>query len=99
MYDDYQWTPIFDSRVARDGKQLFHWPVGLTDEKLICVLCKVLVRYINNVFGMLNNSISGCFLLKSGDKHPLPPKVIMSEAELKLPMLLPDLRSVQLEQK
>ncbi|KAJ3400432.1 hypothetical protein HDV05_001092, partial [Chytridiales sp. JEL 0842] len=73
-HNDFQWTPVFDSRIVREGKQIYHWPVGFTGEKLICVICK------------------------SGDKFPQPPKVLMSEYELKMPMLMSNAPSVVMEQ-
>ncbi|KAJ3074239.1 hypothetical protein HDU98_011807 [Podochytrium sp. JEL0797] len=63
-YDDYAWRPIFDARIARDGKQLHYWPIGVTEKQFMCVICK------------------------SGDKHPFPPKSIISDMDLRIPMLM-----------
>ncbi|KAJ3080980.1 hypothetical protein HDU99_006891 [Rhizoclosmatium hyalinum] len=64
-YDDFgcSWRPVFDGRIAREGKQLWYWPIGVTETQLMCVICK------------------------SGDKQPFPPKSIISDIDLKVPVL------------
>ncbi|KAJ3195603.1 WD repeat and HMG-box DNA binding-domain containing protein 1 [Irineochytrium annulatum] len=37
---DFNWVPVFDSRTAKEGKQILHWPVGVAANNLLCVVCK-----------------------------------------------------------
>ncbi|KAJ3224794.1 hypothetical protein HDU81_008347 [Chytriomyces hyalinus] len=62
-HDDFAWRPVFDGRVACEGKQFYYWPIGLTDTQLMCIICK------------------------SGDKFPAPPKSVISDMDLKMPLL------------
>ena len=46
--DQGQWTPILDTSAITDSESDFqphYWPVGLTDEGLTCVKCRVGVSY------------------------------------------------------
>ncbi|KAJ3127730.1 hypothetical protein HK100_009572 [Physocladia obscura] len=60
---DDAWRPIFDGRIAREGKQLSFWPIGVTTDKLMCVICK------------------------SGDRHANPPKSVITDVDIHMPML------------
>ncbi|KAJ3043528.1 hypothetical protein HDV00_004918 [Rhizophlyctis rosea] len=40
-YGDFQWVPILDTRMAKvQDQSVEHWPVGVTDRELMCIVCK-----------------------------------------------------------
>jgi chromosome transmission fidelity protein 4 len=34
------WIPLIDTRIKRQGKQEYYWPVGVFEESFMCIICK-----------------------------------------------------------
>ncbi|KXS12667.1 WD40 repeat-like protein [Gonapodya prolifera JEL478] len=40
LHSNYAWAPLCDTRILRQGKQEWYWPIGVTDSKLMFVITK-----------------------------------------------------------
>jgi hypothetical protein len=34
------WIPLLDTRIKRQGKQEYYWPVGVYEDSFMCIICK-----------------------------------------------------------
>lgn len=45
LYDNFLWTPIFMSCSQNKDREETYWPVGVTLDEIICVICKGIQKY------------------------------------------------------
>lgn len=45
MYEHYVWTPIFMSSSQNKDREETYWPVGVSLDEIICVICKGIQKY------------------------------------------------------
>lgn len=34
------WIPLLDTRITRQGRQEYYWPVGVYESSFMCIICK-----------------------------------------------------------
>lgn len=75
------WARIMDTKLLerRQGKHESYWPVGITGSTFMCLILKVWLQRMRQIYGLLIGVVQG------RQQHPGFPKPLIQELPIRLP--------------